>query len=42
MINDKLLYQGETIAGFTVAEIGVNYVLLRSGENKITLKLAEE
>lgn len=42
MINDKLVYQGQTIADFTVAEIGVNYVTLRSGENKITLKLAEE
>jgi preprotein translocase subunit SecG len=41
MINDKLLYQGETIAGFTITEIGENSVILRSGENKITLKLTD-
>ncbi len=41
MINDKLLNVGQTISGFTVAEIGADYVILQLDENKITLKLVD-
>ncbi len=42
MVNDKLLYRGQIISDYTVAEIEANFVVLKLGENKITLKLAEE
>jgi len=42
MVNDKLLYCGQAIADFTVTQIGANFVVLQSGENKITLKLADD
>jgi hypothetical protein len=42
MINDKLLNVGQTILGFTVSEIGVDYVILQLEDNKITLKLVDE
>ena len=42
MINDKLLNVGQTISGFTVKEIGIDYVVLQLDDNKITLKLVEE
>jgi hypothetical protein len=39
MIDDKILYKGETIKGFTVSEITKNSVKLRSGTLEIELKL---
>lgn len=41
MINDKLLNVGQTVLGFTITEIGVDYVVLQNGDSKITLKLEE-
>ncbi|MBN1804204.1 MAG: hypothetical protein JW837_03030 [Sedimentisphaerales bacterium] len=42
MINDKLLYEGDTIKGLKVAEITSNSVSLGNGSMSITLKLSSE
>jgi len=39
MINDKILYEGDEISGFTIAQINENSVKLKLGENEFTLKL---
>jgi hypothetical protein len=41
MINDKLLYEGESIRGFTIERINDKSVQLKSGEMKIELKLSD-
>ncbi len=42
MINDELLYEGDTIKGLEITKIGSDFVELASGENtRITLKLDE-
>jgi len=39
MIDDKILYKGESIKGFEVIEINGNSVKLQSGTLEIELKL---
>lgn len=42
MVNDRLLYKGDTIDGLTVSKIGNDYVQLTSNNNTVyTLKLDE-
>ncbi len=41
MIDDRILYEGDTIRGFKVLQIGDNYVKLESDGVQITLKLSE-
>ncbi len=41
MINEKLLYVGDTIEGFTVVAISEKYVDLTSGDITVKLKMAE-
>jgi preprotein translocase subunit SecG len=41
MIDDKVLYQGDSIRGFTVHDIGDRSVTLKSEELEIVLKLTE-
>ncbi len=41
MINDKLLYQGDSIEGLTVTHITEKEVVLSGGETNIVLKLSE-
>lgn len=42
MIDDKILYEGDSINGFEVSEITENYVRLKSGENELVLKLVND
>lgn len=39
MIDDRILYEGDSIKGFKVCEITENYVKLKSGENELVLRL---
>lgn len=39
MIDDKILYEGDSIKGFKVYEITENYVKLKSDENELVLRL---
>lgn len=39
MINDRLLYEGDSIRGFKVHKIGDSFVELRSGSKKIVLEI---
>ena len=41
MIDDKILYEGDTIRGFTVSVIGERSVELKSNGTQITMKLME-
>ncbi|MBA7633113.1 hypothetical protein ES703_40674 [subsurface metagenome] len=41
MIDDRILYEGDSIKGFKVLQIGDNYVKLESDGVQITLKLSE-
>ena len=41
MIDDKLLYEGDSIRGFKVCQIADNFVRLASEETEIVLKLTE-
>ncbi len=41
MIDDKLLYEGDSIRGFKVCQIESNFVRLASEETEVILKLAE-
>ncbi|MHC4396689.1 MAG: hypothetical protein ACYS1A_13650 [Planctomycetota bacterium] len=41
MIDDKILYEGNTIRGFNVGQIGDNFVRLETEDMKIILKLLE-
>jgi hypothetical protein len=41
MISDKLLYEGDSIKGFTVERINDKSVQLKSEEMKIELKLSD-
>jgi preprotein translocase subunit SecG len=40
MIDDKILYEGDSIRGFKVCEITEDYVKLKSGETELVLRLA--
>lgn len=42
MINDKILYEGDSIKGLEVAKITSNEVVLNSGSVSMTLKLSED
>ena len=42
MIDDKLLYEGDTVKGFTVREIADNYVRLQCAEIQLTLRLTDD
>jgi preprotein translocase subunit SecG len=39
MIDDKILYEGDSIKGFKVCEITENYVKLKSNETELVLRL---
>lgn len=41
MIDDKILYKGDSIRGFKVCQIGDSFVKLKYGEVEIVLKLLE-
>jgi len=41
MIDDKILYEGDTVRGFRVSQIGDNFVKLETEDTKIELKLSE-
>ncbi|MHC4722572.1 MAG: hypothetical protein ACYS6I_07670, partial [Planctomycetota bacterium] len=41
MIDDRILYEGDSIRGFKVREIGDTAVKLQSQESEIVLKLSE-
>jgi len=41
MIDDKILYEGESINDFVVSEISDNFVKLSSGDTSVVLKLSE-
>jgi len=41
MIDDRILYEGDSIRGFKVRQIGDSTVSLESGDLEITLKLSE-
>ncbi len=41
MINDKILYEGDSIEGFKVCKIGDSFVKLESNDVQIELKLSE-
>ncbi len=41
MINDKILYEGDTIKGFTVSKISERSVELKASGMKVTMKLME-
>jgi hypothetical protein len=42
MINDKILYEGDSIKGLKITKITSNVVSLSSGDMSMTLKLSEE
>lgn len=42
LINDKILYEGDSIKGLVVSEIKQNYVKLKSDENELVLKLGND
>ncbi len=41
MINDRILYEGDSIRGFKVCQIGDGFVKLKCGDVEIVLKLSE-
>lgn len=41
MIDDKILYEGDTVRGFRICQIGDNFVKLETEDTKIELKLSE-
>ncbi len=41
MIGDKILYEGESIGGFKVRQIGDNFVMLESKNTELELRLSE-
>jgi hypothetical protein len=41
MINDRILYTGDSIGGYKVRQIADNFVKLESGDTRIILKLSE-
>ena len=41
MINDRILYTGDSIGGYKVKQIADNFVRLESGDARIILKLSE-
>jgi hypothetical protein len=41
MIDDRILYEGDSIEGFKVLQIGDSFVKLESDGVQITLKLSE-
>ncbi|MHC4634004.1 MAG: hypothetical protein ACYSYU_02145 [Planctomycetota bacterium] len=41
MINDRILYTGDSIGGYKVRQIADNFVRLESGDARIILKLSE-